>query len=238
MIYKASYFWGLRLSTWVWIIWLLKNLNEHESVNLPAFWLTSVSSCPLQMRAGEIYLGWPRGWLGPAIALSPSSSHGPLPGLSHNGCLWVRRTLVLRAPGLMSPRKTLESLGTEQNWTGRRHYPWVDCKLCCLVCKAIRSGECNAMLEAGWPLCPSLSGLLVLHGYQHPAFWANILFSLTQKHVPKHIIFVLSVYAKDLDPDDLNVNCSFASSLLFNEVGPVTERSWEHLGCIKWASIM
>lgn len=80
------------------------------------------------------------------------------------------------------------------------------------------------MLEAGWPLCPSLSGLLVLHGYQHPAFWANILFPLTQKHVPKNIIF-LSVYTKDLDPDDLNVNCSFASSLLFNEVGPVTERS-------------
>lgn len=81
------------------------------------------------------------------------------------------------------------------------------------------------MLEAGWPLCPSLSGLLVLHGHYHPAFWANILLPLTQKHAPKHIIFVLSVYAKDLDPDDLSVNCSFASSLLFNEVGPVTERS-------------
>lgn len=26
---------------------------------MPAFWLTSVSSCPLQMSAGEIYLGWP-----------------------------------------------------------------------------------------------------------------------------------------------------------------------------------
>ena len=143
--------------------------------------------------AGKIYLGWPLGRLGPAIPLSPSSSHGPLPGLSHNGCLWVQRTLVLRAPGLISPRKTLESLGTEQNWMGRRHYPRADCKLCCLVCKAIRSGECNVMLEAGWPLCPSLSGLLVFHGHQHPAFWANIPLPLTQKHELKHISLVLWV---------------------------------------------
>jgi len=77
------------------------------------------------------------------------------------------------------------------------------------------------MLEAGWPLCPSLSGLLVLHGHQHPAFWANIPLPLTQKHELKHI----SLYAKDLDPDNLRVNCSFASFLLFNEVGPVTALS-------------
>ena len=37
------------------------------------------------------------------------------------------------------------------------------------------------MLEAGWPLCPSLSGLLVLHGHQHPAFGANTLVFLPGK---------------------------------------------------------
>lgn len=49
------------------------------------------------------------------------------------------------------------------------------------------------MLEAGWPLCPSLSGLLVFHGHQHPAFWANIPLPLTQKHELKHISLVLWV---------------------------------------------
>lgn len=89
--------------------------------------------------------GWPSAVLEPHQHAVPLSPTGPPQALAQ-WLPWIHC--------LMSLRKMLRSLGMEQNWKGRRHAPRADCKFCCLVCKAIRSGECNVMLWAAQPLWP------------------------------------------------------------------------------------
>lgn len=109
---------------------------------MSAFWLTSVSPCSIQMVLVRFIWGDPSVELRPAIALSLSLG------------LHTMLAFEPRDPHRAGLSNVFEeNAGIPQNRSepeGRRHYPRTDCKLCCLVCVAIRSGACNVIPWQPW----------------------------------------------------------------------------------------